>query len=312
MNIYLISANSYRIINTEIKKITKDQKYSIINYNNSSIKDIINEVNSLSLFSDKRVTVISNCSFFGKDKLTDKDANLLLDYFEKPNKNNITIFTMLDKVDKRKKITKIVEEKYKLIEILPWDKKSLREHLKEYLDKYNYQIDYDTSSFIIDNSLDNIDILFNELDKIMLYYNKPCFIKLADVKNIVGSKIDNNIWHFINNVILKNLEESVKLLQDLKVYKIDSTSLVILLYREYKLMYLIKNINELDMDSNAFAKNYNLRDWQIDNIYKNSLSYSNQELLRNISLLADLDYKIKSGIYDKDTALYPFLLSVCI
>ena len=77
-------------------------------------------------------------------------------------------------------------------------------------------------------------------------------------------------------------------------------------------MYLIKNINELDMDSNAFAKNYNLRDWQIDNIYKNSLSYSNQELLRNISLLADLDYKIKSGIYDKDTALYPFLLSVCI
>ena len=229
MNIYLISANSYRIINTEIKKITKDQKYSIINYNNSSIKDIINEVNSLSLFSDKRVTVISNCSFFGKDKLTDKDANLLLDYFEKPNKNNITIFTMLDKVDKRKKITKIVEEKYKLIEILPWDKKSLREHLKEYLDKYNYQIDYDTSSFIIDNSLDNIDILFNELDKIMLYYNKPCFIKLADVKNIVGSKIDNNIWHFINNVILKNLEESVKLLQDLKVYKIDSTSLVILL-----------------------------------------------------------------------------------
>lgn len=310
MNIYLISANSYHIINAEIKKIFKTKDFLIINYHDSNIKEIINEVRMQSLFTSQKNIVVNNANFFGKDSLLDAENNLLIDYLEKPNLKNIIIFTTLIGVDKRKKISKLIKTKYQLIEISPWDKRTIRNEISKYLSNFGYQIDYETASFIINNTYENIDIIFNELNKIMLFYNKPCFINFNDVKSIVGNQIESNIWRFITSVINKDLKESISIMKNLKIYKIDSVPLVILLAREYKLMYLIKNRDVFKINNDFFSKEYNLRDWQIENISLNSKKYNNRQLLNNLSLLAAIDYKIKSGIYDKDTALYPFLLSI--
>ena len=49
MNIYLISNESFRLINDEIKKIVKDNSYEIFNLNKSSIKEVIEEIAKESL-----------------------------------------------------------------------------------------------------------------------------------------------------------------------------------------------------------------------------------------------------------------------
>ena len=51
--------------------------------------------------------------------------------------------------------------------------------------------------------------MFNELDKIMLYYNFPCRIKYQDVVAIVGTELDNNNFHFVSAVVEKKLDEAL-------------------------------------------------------------------------------------------------------
>ena len=307
---YLISAESYRIIDKEIKKIVRESNYQLLNASKCSIKEIVEEASYYSLDDNKKWLVVSNADFFDKGKISDSDNELLSKYLENPNESTNIIFTTLNGSDSRKKIVKSIKNKGKIINIPKMDKRGINSTLTSYLKNFDYTIDYKTINYIMDNSYGNLDIMFNELDKIMIYYSFPCLIKYNDVVNIVGEEKTNNNFAFVNAVIEKNLKAALKILKSLKIYKVEPTVLVALLAREYRLMYYVKNLyNKLGMSG---VINYlSLADWQINKLYNASSKYSNKELLSNLVKLCDIDLNIKKGNYDKDISLYGFLLDAC-
>ena len=307
---YLISAESYRIIDEEIKKIVKDSNYILFNANRCSIKEIIEEASYFSLDNSKKWIVVSNADFFGAGKISESDNELLSKYLEIVNETTNIIFTTLNGIDLRKKIVKSIKNKGVIVNIPKMDKRNINSTLTSYLKNYDYSIDYKTLNYIMDNSYNNLDIMFNELDKIMIYYGFPCTIKYNDVLNIVGEEKTNNNFAFVNAVIEKNLKLSLKILKSLKIYKVEPTVLVVLLAREYRLMYYVKNLyNKMGMGD--IMSYLSLADWQINKLYTNSSKYSNKELLDNLVKLCTIDLNIKKGIYDKDISLYGFLMDAC-
>ena len=312
MNIYLISNESYRLIAEEIKKIVKENTYKIFNLNKSSIEEIIEEANYFSLDGNSKYLVVSNADIFSSDKSDDNTTNLVLKYLENPNSNTILIFTTQKPIDTRKKIVKEIKTKYKVINNSKMDRKSLNEFLNNYVKQKEFNIDYQTINSIINNSYGNLDFMLNELDKVMLYYNVPCHIKYADVERIVGVELDSNNFHFVSAVVDKKLEDALKILNSLKIYKVDSTILVSLLAREYRLMFYVKKMYQSRMSLIEICNNLNLADWQVNKLYNNCLHYSENELATNIVNLCNIDLNIKKGIWDKDIALYGFLLDACI
>ena len=240
MNIYLISNESYRLINKEIKKIVKNNNFEIFNMNKSSIKEILEEASYFSLDNNQKYLVVTNADVFSADKVNDTTTDSLLNYFNNPNPNTILIFTTQKPLDSRKKIVKELKSKYKIINTPKMDKKTINSLLTNYVKEQDFDIDWETVNYVINNSYSNLDIMFNELDKIMLYYNFPCRIKYQDVVAIVGTELDNNNFHFVSAVVEKKLDEALKLLNSLKIYKVDSNVLATLLAREYRLMYYVK------------------------------------------------------------------------
>ena len=310
MNNYLISSESYRLIEKEIKNIVKNNVYFTMNLNKVTLEDIIKEANYFSFDNNKKYIVVSNANIFGTAKITDKDNDLLVSYLNKPNPNTIIIFTTLNGIDLRKKITKLIKEKYTLINILPFNYQEKDDAITSYVKEYGFTIDANAKQYILNNT-SSLDMIFNELDKIFLYYNNKTNIKLNDVKNIVGSLIDNNNFHFVNAVIVKNLMESLRLYKNLKVYKVESLALINLLAREYRLMYFLKRYDSKKMSLKEISVKLSLQDWQIKKLYQNSLEYTEDELLTNIKKLANIDIGIKTGTFDKDAALVTFLVDVC-
>ncbi len=312
MNIYLISNESFRLINDEIKKIVKDNSYEVFNLNKSSIKEVIEEASYFSLDNNIKYLVVSNANIFGSDKVDDSTTELLLKYMDNPNTNTVLIFTTQKQLDTRKKIVKELKNKYKVINSPKMDRKALNNYLTNYVKQNEFDIDYQTINYIINNSYNDLDIMLNEIDKIMLYYNFPCRIKYDDVIKIVGEELDSNNFHFVNAVIEKNLETALKVLNNLKVYKVDATVLATLLAREYRLMFYVKKMYQEKISLNEICSNLSLADWQVNKLYNNGLHYSENELLKNLVDLCNIDMNIKKGIWDKDIALYGFLLDACV
>ena len=76
-------------------------------------------------------------------------------------------------------------------------------------------------------------------------------------------------------------------------------------------MYYVSKMYQNQISLREISNNLNLADWQIDKLYNNAIHYKEKELLKNLVDLCNLDKNIKKGIWDKNTAIYNFLLEAC-
>ena len=311
MNIYLIASESIRLIDEEIKKIIKDEiNVETFDLNTISLEDLLNEASYLSLFNEKRVVIAKNASIFASDKENKSNNELLLKYIDNPNENTILIFTYTGKLDMRKKVTKEIKERYKLINIEKLKFADLQDKIRTLVKKDSFTIDVECINYLINNCLSNYDLIYNEIEKIKLYYVNPCKFEFEDVKKIVSKSIEENNFKLVEYVINRDLKKAFRMLDDLSILKVEPISLINLLAREYRLMYFTKLLYEDNKSLNTISKELKLQDWQTEKMLKNSFNYNYEELENNLLVLNECDLQIKSIYFDKYSLLKSFMLKL--
>ena len=108
-NIYLITGNSFYLIEDEIKKIVKNNNYDQFDLNDVELKDILEEASYPSMFGDKKYMVIKNANIFGSSRKkkdeegsSSKKKSPLENYLDNPNPDTVLIFVYLGKADSKK------------------------------------------------------------------------------------------------------------------------------------------------------------------------------------------------------------------
>jgi len=307
--IYLLTSESNQLIKEELTKIINNcQNVITIDYNSSNIDDVLAEASYYSLFNDKKVVIVKNANFFCSDKITEVDANKLLSYFDNPNSLTTLIFITNAKTDLRKKITKIIKDKYQLINIPVLKSYDIVNRVRDIFNNNGYKIDDESLNYIIMNNANNYDLVINEINKIILFYNDPCNIKYEDVINIVARSLDTNNFKFVDYIITKDIKNAFKLYDDLKLMKTEPLALISLIAREYRLMLFSKLLREERYGLSDICVELNLKDWQLDKITRNSNKYKTVELTEKLIELSSLDLNIKSGKIDKWLGLAKFIV----
>ena len=215
---------------------------------------------------------------------------------------------MYEKIDNRKKVTKAFEKKYKIINVGGLSKMDLIAKGRELIFKNKYKIENETLEYITESCQNNYDLIYNEIQKLFLYYETPSTIRLEDVKEIISKSIVDNNFKFIEAIVNKNLKKALFLLEDLYRLKIDPIVLVRLLAREYRLMYQVKFLMSKGYYKKDIGKRLKMQEWQIDKLSKNSSDFYEEDLKNFIKKIADLDYKIVRGNDDKFLIFKRFLL----
>ena len=315
-NIYLISSNSIHLIEDEIKKIVKDNPYTTFDLNNVLIDDVLEEASYFSLFDEIKYIVCKNANIFGSSKKnsseesTSKKDSRLIKYLEDSNPNTVLIFTINGKVDSKKKIVKTIKDRYELIEIPDLKPKEMFNKINELLKKDNYKIDSDTLYYIINNSLNNYDLIINEIDKIKLYYQDKKEIKYDDVINIVSKNLEDNNFKFIEVVMNKNIKEAFKMYDDLMVQKVEPIMLMVMIAKEIRNTLLTKMMSNRSRSEIMKVLGYNY-DFQLDKVINYTRMYTVKELEDYLVLISDFDYKIKRGKITNKLALQMLILQIC-
>ena len=312
MKIVLITGESILLINEKINEIVKDNKnITSFDMNANTIEDVLLEAGYFSMFEEEKFIIVRNANFFGSGKLNEKEADSLLKYFENPNSLSNIIFICSEKIDSRKKITKALKEKYEMITIPTLKYYEIENRVEKYFGKEGYKIDKDTVKYIVANSLNNYDLVMNEVEKIILYYNHPSYIKKSDVENIVSKSMNTNNFLFVNAIIDGDLEKSLALLKDLKTMKVEPTILISLIARDIRIMLNIKKLLEENKREYEILNELKLMDWQLEKYLKKAFPYKIKELEEWLVKLTKLDLKIKSGKLEKYDALELFILDIC-
>ncbi|MCI8393989.1 MAG: DNA polymerase III subunit delta [Bacilli bacterium] len=309
MNIYLIEATSHILLEEEVQKIVKDSQNKIIyNAEECEIEEILNEASYVSMFQEMKYIIVKNANFFGTQKR--KEEEMLFKYLEQPYPLCTIIFTTYNPVDQRKKTTKLIKENYKCINIVSPKGLELYNKVASLLVEKKFLAEKEVINYIINACLGNYDLIYNEISKIDLYYEKPTKLTIEMIKQIISKGMVDNNFKFIDAVILKDLKKALQYLEELMIQKIEPLSLINLLAREYRNMLLIKTMVEKKYSKKEITLKLHIQDWQYEKTYQNSQNYHKDDLKDYLIKMEKLDYQIKSGEIDKVIGLKIFLLEL--
>ena len=342
-SIYLICSNSIYMMEEEIKKIVNGNVYSTFDLNGCELDDILEEASYFSLFDETKYMVVKNANFFlaskkkeKKDKKTkeekmledfsrnedtiedevlEKDAKKyesLLHYLDNPNTNTVLIFTVYGKADSKKKICKIIKDRYNYIEKGDLKPNELEAIANKLLKEDGYSADKDILSYIVANCLNKYDLVINEIEKIKLYYGKGTKLRLEEVSNIVSKNIEDNNFGFMDAVLDKNIKEAFRYYEDLMIQKVEPIMLLSMIAKELRHILLLKKNFGSFVDTKSLAEKWEMRsDYPLVKASRRRALYSVGELERLLVFLCDLDLKIKTGGISNKLALEMCIMEIC-
>lgn len=306
MNIYLITCAFSRLVNCELKKILGNNEYLFLNMNRNNFNEFFEECGYSFFLDDMKYIVVKNML----NNLDASQEDKLIKYFSKPNEK-VTVIFLEEKVDARKKLIKSIKKNYSFINV-EVDYKNIYGIVNDYIKDCGYKYDYELTKFLVNTYSSNIDLIFNELDKVFLYYDKEVVLSIRSVFDIISTPINTNSFKFVEAVVNKDLALSQNYLSDLLTCKTEITSLIILLAREYRLISYVKTYYKRHLGIKEMAAKLKLLDWQVEKHYKNSLSYTDSELKFIIKMLGEYDEQIKTGRLEKNSAIQLTLLNIIV
>ncbi len=308
---YLISSASYRLLEEEINKIVGNEK-NVFRYdlNYITLEELIEEASYFSLFEEKKYIIVKSAEnlFNSKNKT---GFPKLEKYFLEPNTYTTIIFTSETKIDEKTNLSKVFKaNNNKIITIKNLTIKEIYAKLEDFFKKDKYIIDSKSLYYIINNSLNNYDLSYNNALKIKLYYQDNKQILYKDVVELVSSGLEDNSFKFVEAVIKKDIKLSFKTLNDLLLNKIDVSVLLALLIREYKLMLQVFTLEKENMRKDEMAKTMHLQGWQLDKIIANNYNYREDGIWELLDKIRIADEQTKLGKINQNLAIEMFILAL--
>ena len=266
-------------------------------------KDIILDMESASLFEDKKAVIVNNASIFTAAK-TGVDGTAFEEYLASPNPNTISIFIVNGNLDERKKVTKLIRKNGIVKEFVVSNNPA--DILTNLLD--DYKMDSNAKNKFIELVGNDTYRINNELDKLKIYKGDDKSITLDDVINITTNNIDADLFKLMDAIISGDVDKAIEYYHNMLLYSTEPLQIIVALANKYRLMYQVKRLFKKGYTEGDIAKELKQNPKYIFVINKISRGYDEKYLLRELKMLADLDYKIKSGKIDPALGLELFII----
>ncbi len=311
------------LINLEIDKILKQETdYSLIKYDleEDSIFKVIDELNTVDLFSSKKIVVVNSFEKLEKDeeekeeldeeeqkqikeKTSEKNKELI-NYLEKSKDDNILILTAL-KVDERKKIVKLIRQNGKVIDTSNTNIDSfVKEELK------GYKIDFRALNMLKEYTNYNYYKIVQEINKLKMLKQEEKEITTDDIKSIVKKGFDKNIFDFIKAIDEKNYKKIFEIYYELIDNKEDELKIIATLANTFRLLYKLKILVKVKTDNELMTIFKIKKPYRLMKLKEEAYAYDKNKLLKYLKELSELDISIKSGSIDKKLGMEMFLTKI--
>lgn len=281
-------------VTKEINKLLEnysEEEISSYDLEESSIKDVLEDLNTISLF-DKKIVVVYNL-----DKLDNDDS--LIKYLENESDNTL-VLTSYKELDKRKKISKVLKEKTKLEEIFNFD---IVSYIKNNLE--DYKMDFITINLLISYTSSNVFSIDKELEKLKMYKLKDKIITSDDVKKLVKKSYDSTIFDLIDSINKKDTKSIFKIYEELQKEGETPERIMYTIANHYRLLFQVKNLIKEKSDKGVQSI-YSMHPYRLSKLKEQAMLMSNKDILFILESLGDIDIKVKTGKGDIDYLLIIF------
>ena len=247
-------------------------------------------------------------SYF-KDKKDIPNINLLENYFDSYNSNSYLVFVCnSDSIDSRKKIVNLIK-KYGIVKKLEVNDNYLNDYVNNYLKDNGYKINNGDIVYFINRVGNNINNVTNELDKLMLYKINDKIINRNDIDLLTVENIDDSIYDLVNCILKNDNEKAIKLYNNFIDNGMDVNQIVAIVAAQIRLLYQVKRLYNSGKSNDEIAKILEFKSvYRVKYLLSDSYYYSESDLVKYLSKLADIDNAIKTSNGDGNILMQLFIV----
>ena len=282
----------------------------------TTIQKAIFDLQTVAFLSPKKAIIIKNPVFLttkeGKGEQP-HDLNVLMDVLEHPKTDNILIiYAPYDKLDDRKKLVKLLKKKSEVFTFETYSEASLKEWAKQKLEKEGVECEPGVLDLLIRLTHAKIDTLLQEIEKIIIYFmDAPSKVLTVEVIHVlVARQLEDNVFLLTDALAKRKIEEAFLIYEDLMTQNEEPLKLLILIANQFRLMSQVIELSQQGYREADIAKTLNVHPYRVKLIHSQSHHFNPKVLKKYLIQLADMDYKIKTGILDKEIALELFILNL--
>ena len=308
---YLLYGTEQFLIDKEIKNIIN--KYSIDEINISkydleynTIKEILEDANTVSLFSNNKLIIVDNAFVFSRVNKKIDNIDLLEEYLNNKNESIIIFIDRNENIDSVKRIVKSIKNNGIIKEFNP--QKNIISFVKNMFE--DYRITNDLINYLLDRVGNDLQIIYQETEKLKLYKINDKIITKQDIDDICIENINIDIFKFVDDIINKNKKNAIKTYKELLKLNEEPIKIIALLSSKFRLMYQASILAKKGYTEEQISEILKVHKYPVHLAIISGYKYNPQILLKYLNELADLDIGIKTGVKDKELSLELFILGL--
>ncbi len=315
-NIYLFTGNEKLITENRIKKIITDNGIEDMNVEtydltydkkneteNIRITDVINSCSTPPFFSLKKAVVVKNPIFLTTPILNDYEKEMVIKYLNTPLDSTLFIINAVNlRLDEKCEVVKTLKKvsETKNTEI---GEQEMHGWLVMYLRKKNINIDEEARKLFFEYVGKDTIKAENEALKLMHYVGENSRVYVKDVEAIVSRTNEIPSYELTNAIINGKTKEAIDKYLALVKTGVKGEYIFNIIVITMKRLLIAHAMIEEKAKQKDIAKVLQVSENQTYYIMQNTKKLSKEKIVNNIIQLGELDYKVKTGKIDLETAL---------
>lgn len=308
-NFYLLYGDDKAILNKEINDLKKKISINddaVIYYDIIDVNNIVDEALTIGMFSSNKLIIIDSTSYLSEKKEV-SNISCLEDYFNNYNSNSYLLFiSNSSSIDSRKKLVKLISGKGEIKKIEATSD-YLIHYVKDLLD--DYEISGINISYFLSRCGTNINNINNELDKLKLYKLDDKVITKDDIELLTQENMDNSVYDLVNSLLKNDSARAIKLYREFTENGMDVSQIIAIIAAQIRLLFQVKRLYNSGKSNDEIAKILEFKSvYRVKYLLSDSYYYSEDDLLKYLLKLADIDRDIKLGNVNGNTLLELFIV----
>jgi len=311
---FLINETKQLLIEHVLDDEEKDFNLSVYDLEETPIEVALEDAETFPFMGEKRLVILQNPVFLTSEKSKGKvEHNLgkLEEYISQPAPYSIVVFSApYEKLDERKKITKELKRKAAVIEAKKLTEQELVTWVKERASLSGVEIEKDAIELLLSLAGANLFMLTSEIDKLALYAGESRSINKEIVDRLTARSLEQNIFTLVDKVVHRNVEGALRIYYDLLKQNEEPIKILSVITGQIRLIYQVKELSRKGYGQQQIAGTLKIHPFRVKLAAGQAGSFSEEELMRIIKLLADADYKMKTGGMRKEMLIEMILFQI--
>ncbi len=311
---FLINDVKQKLMANVLTSDSEEFNYSAYDLEETPVEIAIEDAETYPFMGEKKLVILHNPVFLTAVKQREKvehDIKRLEKYLSDPAPYTVMVFIAdYEKLDERKKITKLVKKHAEILEAKPLDEPQLKSWIRERAAFHHTEIEDPAIETLLFLSGNDLMTLNEELIKLSLNVGENGLINEQTVKNLISRSLEQNVFSLTESVVKRESNEALRIYYDLIKQNEEPIKVLSLIAGQFRLIYQVKELTGRGYSQKHAAGLLKVHPYRVKLAAGQASSFSNDELKAIINSIAECDLKLKTGGLDRSVAVELLLIQI--